>query len=608
MTTLELLAPAKDLEFGKAAIDHGADAVYIGAPSFSARKAAGNSIQEIEKLINFAHFFDARVYVALNTMLFDHELEEAERIIRQVYNAGADALIIQDMGILEMDLPPLALHASTQTHNASPEKVKFLEKTGFQRVILARELSLQEISAIRHTTHVELEAFVHGALCVSYSGQCYMSQAICQRSGNRGVCSQPCRSTYDLTDKDGKVIVKNKHLLSLKDLNLSDQLEDLVNAGVTSFKIEGRLKDISYIKNITALYRQRLDTFLENKPDYRKSSSGKSMVLFAPDARRTFNRGYTSYHLKGRTEKMASFLTQKSIGTYVGKVLKLGISHFQYAGEDLTNGDGICFFNKNGELAGFNVSGIKGNFITPSSMEELYAGAELYRNLDFTFENQLKKSENLRRIGIHMEFGEIPEGFYISIRDEAQITSRYEINAPKSKAEKPENARLNTKTQLTKLGDTQFYLLSFTDKLSEPYFLSLSELNLFRRQAVEKHYQTRLSAYERTEAKFTPNAEPCPWSVLDYKGNVANAQAIRFYKRHGVSDIEKAFELLPEVQYAQKEVMTTKHCIRYQLDACPVHQRNGNKLPDPLFLRDNHHTYRLAFDCKNCRMNVILVS
>ncbi|MEN6622884.1 MAG: peptidase U32 family protein, partial [Smithella sp.] len=343
VTSLELLAPAGNADIGIAAINHGADAVYIGAPRFSARAEAGVSIVDITRLVRHAHLYNAKVYIALNTILKNRELEEAGGIIRSVYEEGADGLIIQDAGLLELDIPPIPLIASTQMHNNTAEKIKFLENMGFQRVILARELSLVEIANIRRKTRIELEAFVYGALCVSYSGQCYMSQAITGRSGNRGVCAQPCRSRYSLIDGSGNEIVHNKYLLSLKDLNLINKIPDLVAAGVSSFKIEGRYKGIEYVKNITAACRQAIDRFMSGNSGYRKSSSGLSLLTFSPDPVRTFNRGYTQYFFSGRNEKSASLNTQKSIGQSLGKIIELGKDFFRLAGHELQNGDGLCF-------------------------------------------------------------------------------------------------------------------------------------------------------------------------------------------------------------------------------------------------------------------------
>ena len=400
VTPLELLSPAGNADIGIAAIDHGADAIYIGAPKFSARADAGVSVADIARLIRHAHLYYAKVYVALNTIMTDRELAESLDIIRAVYQLGADGLIIQDAGLLELDLPPIPLIASTQMHNNTAEKVRFLEAVGFQRVILARELTISEIADIRrNTSKIELEAFVHGALCVSYSGQCYMSQAVVGRSGNRGVCAQPCRSHYTLIDGDGNVIQKNKFLLSLKDLNLMNRIPDLVAAGVTSFKIEGRYKGIEYVKNVTAAYRQAIDQFISGHSDYRKSSSGVSALTFSPDPDRTFNRGYTQYFISGPGEKVASIDTQKAIGQYLGEITGVGKDFFRIARHDLQNGDGLCFFTKNNDLAGFRVDRMAKEKIYPNSMNGLEIGTSLYRNHDMALARILKRTPHSRGNG-----------------------------------------------------------------------------------------------------------------------------------------------------------------------------------------------------------------
>ena len=346
---LELLSPAKNYEQGCEAINHGADAVYIGAPSFGARVAAGNSVEEIESLARYAHLYHAKVFATVNTLLFDDEVEEAVKLLHQLYNAGVDAAIIQDLGLLECDLPPIELHASTQTHNASLERIQFMEQVGFSRVILARETSLEQMKQIRSNTHIDLEAFVQGALCVCYSGQCYLSQYISGRSGNRGCCGQPCRSAYDLYNGQGRMLLKDSHLLSLKDFSAAQQLQSMIDAGITSFKIEGRLKDMGYVKNVTAYYRQLLDSIMEGRPDLHPSSSGKCRFFFVPDLEKTFNRGFTDYFLRQR-QTMASFATQKSLGKRLGKVKSVGNGSITLnTREPLTSGDGLCFFNSQGQ-------------------------------------------------------------------------------------------------------------------------------------------------------------------------------------------------------------------------------------------------------------------
>lgn len=602
MIKLELLAPGKDLEHGKAAINHGADAVYTGAPKFSARKAAGTSLSEIEELARYAHLFRSKVYVALNTILYDHELEEAQQLIRDIYHAGADALIIQDMGILEMELPPLPLFASTQTHNTTPEKVLFLEKAGFKRVILARELSLPEISQIRNQTRVELESFVHGALCVSYSGQCYMSQAICGRSGNRGECAQPCRSSYDLTDSRGNVIVKNKHLISMKDLNLSLEIPELIRAGITSFKIEGRLKDISYIRNIVSHYRKTIDAFLEENPDYRKASSGVCSCNFEPDPEKTFNRGYTTFHIHGRKDKLSTFHTQKSVGTRIGEVIKTEGNRLFFNGQDLNPGDGICFYSKQNELKGFLVNRSEKGCITPSTMTDIFPGTILYRNFDIQFESRLKNSAGNRKVPVEMLVSGDESVLRLSVSDDEENQILLEKKLTGIKASHPEKAENTLLSQLGKLGNTNFILKSIRADFSVIPFLQISQMNDIRREAAALLLQKRTDSYHREERCLVTGNHPYPQTVLDYRANISNRLAEKFYKRHGVEKTEQAFELNPGLSEAV--VMVTKHCIRYQLDACLLRDKENN-FQEPLYLKDQNHRYRLKFNCKDCVMQII---
>jgi 23S rRNA 5-hydroxycytidine C2501 synthase len=604
VTSLELLAPAGDADIGIAAVDHGADAVYIGAPKFSARAAAGVSVADIARLIRHAHLYYARVYVALNTILMDRELAESLDIIQKIYQLGADGLIIQDVGLLELDLPPIPLIASTQMHNNTPEKVRFLEAVGFKRVILARELSLPEIADIRRNSKIELEAFVHGALCVSYSGQCYMSQAVSGRSGNRGVCAQPCRSHYSLTDSDGNKIQQNKYLLSLKDLNLMKAIPDLVSAGVTSFKIEGRYKGIDYVKNVTAAYRKIIDEFISGHSNYRRSSSGASALTFSPDPDRTFNRGYTQYFISGRNEKVASIDTQKSIGQYLGKITAVGKDYFKLARHDLQNGDGLCFFTRQNDLAGFRVNQVDQGKIYPNSMKALEIGASLYRNHDTAFAKILKKSSGERRMAVEMDF--IQENTFIRLtaRDEDGNEAGTVKEVSLEPARNTILAREQIKKHLTSTGNTPYQIARLTIQPQEPGFLPASTLNGIRREVLEKLTQTRHEAYPRQETPFTPNNAPYPEKTLNFHANVANALAKRFYERHGATVTEPAFEALSDT--TGKTVMTTRYCIRHQLDLCPKLHCAGDSVKEPLKLRDAHHTYRLEFDCRQCQMFLIL--
>jgi putative protease len=604
-TSLELLSPAGNADIGIAAIDHGADAVYIGAPKFSARADAGVSVADINRLIRHAHLYYAKVYVALNTILTDGEIAESLNIIREVYQLGADALIIQDVGLLELDLPPIPLIASTQMHNNTAERVRFLEAVGFKRVILARELSLSEIADIRRqTSKIELEFFVHGALCVSYSGQCYMSQAVAGRSGNRGVCAQPCRSHYTLIDGDENVIQKNKFLLSLKDLNLMNRIPDMIAAGITSFKIEGRYKGIEYVKNVTAAYRQAIDRFISGHSGYHKCSSGLSALTFSPDPERTFNRGYTQYFIAGLGEKVASIDTQKAIGQYLGEITCVGKDFFCIARHDLQNGDGLCFFTKKNDLAGFRVERVEKEKIYPNSMKGLSTGTRLYRNHDMALSRILKKSSGVRRIAVEMDFVQEDTLIRLVVRDEdgneAGTAKDILFEPPRD----PSHAIKQIETHLTSTGNTPYQVAKLTIQPRTPGFLPVSLLNSIRRNVLETLTRTRREAYPRQSITFTPNDAPYPEKKLDFHANVFNSLARQFYERHGAAITEPAFEALSDTN--GKTVMTTRYCIRYQLDLCPKTQRSGHSVKEPLRLRDAHHTYRLEFDCRQCQMFLIM--
>ncbi len=601
---LELLAPAKNADIGMAAIDHGADAVYIGAPKFSARAEAGNELENIARLIRHAHLYYAKVYVALNTILTDAEIPQALAIVHTVSDMGADGLILQDTGLLELDLPRIPLIASTQMHNDTLEKVKFLEDVGFQRVILARELSCEEIREIRRETRIELESFVHGALCVSYSGQCCMSQAVAKRSGNRGVCAQPCRSRYTLTDGDGNTVADKKFLLSLKDLNLSRQIPDLVAAGVTSFKIEGRLKEMDYVKNVVAAYRIAIDDFIKEHPEYRRASSGASAFTFAPDLNKTFNRGYTTCFIHGRKEKIASFDTQKAIGEKVGTVASIGRDYFTVSNSNLENGDGLCFFNRENNLAGLRVNQVKDGRIYPNSMKELRAGTPLFRNHDQAFSRILKKKSATRQIALEISFCQDTKGICLKLADEDGRQSRYDMPMEFELAKNPDRMKEQILTNLARTGDTPYAVIKVNIPAETPGFLPLSMLNEIRRKALEHHTQIRLETYPAKRVQFVPNSAPYPKTELDFTANILNDYARKFYQRHGVRSLEPAFETFADP--FGKVVMTTRYCIRHQLDACLKEPGNRKRLPEPLRMDDGRHCYRLEFDCKKCRMQVIL--
>jgi putative protease len=609
-TALELLAPAGNARIGKAAIDHGADAVYIGAPKFGARANASNTIADIADLIGYAHLYHARVYIALNTILTDAEIPQALELIHAVHEVGADGLILQDVGLLELALPPIALIASTQMHNTTPEKVKFLEDVGFQRVILARELSLKEIVAIRARTTVALEAFVHGALCVSYSGQCYMSQFAMKRSGNRGVCAQPCRHRYTLTDGEGRAVMEDKYLLSLKDMNRLDSIGVLAAAGVTSFKIEGRYKEMGYVKNITAAYSLALDRFIAANPTYRRAASGTCAFQFEPDPRKTFNRGYTAYFLSRERQKTASLDTPKAMGEFVGKVEALGRDFFRIRDSDLTNGDGLCFLSKKQALTGCRVDRVRKGKIYPNSMKDLAVGTALFRNFDIVFSRALARSERCRTISVMMRFRQTETGISLSIEDEDGIAAAHRQDTRFEPARDPQRARYNIQTQLARTGDTPYRVTSVFISPDQPGFLALSALNELRRKALEKLTEARLTRHPRQDRSILPNSVPYPETELDYRANILNTHAEAFYSRHGAKIKGYALESMrgpSEGESASKPVMTTRYCLRFELDACLRAGSAGSRkiLKPPLRISDRRQTYRLEFDCRACCMRII---
>lgn len=599
---IELLSPAKDLNCGIEAINHGADAVYIGAPKFGARAAAGNSLEDIRELCEYAHLYGARIYVTLNTILKEDELEEAERMIWDLWRVGTDALIIQDMGITRLNLPPIPLHASTQTDNRTPEKVRFLEAAGFTQVVLARELSLNEIRRISEATTVPLEVFVHGALCVSYSGQCYLSAALSGRSANRGECAQYCRLPYTMVDATGTEIVTYKHLLSLKDMNRSDQLEALLDAGVSSLKIEGRLKDVGYVKNITAYYRKKLDAVLSRRPEYRRASAGRSTYTFEPVAEKSFNRGFTPFLLEGRTADITAFNTPKSLGEPVGTVKEIKGNSFTVAGlKQLSNGDGLVFFNRKGELEGFRVNRVEANRVFPLDMPQLTPKTPLYRNFDQAFDKLLAKPSAERKLSVEIEFLDNPFGFTLCMEDETG--ARIMLTEPFAKELARRERQDNIRTQLSKLGNTPFEASKVVVGLSENWFVPSSLLADMRRRGVEKLLEARRARYPReTVKRVQPSVSiPFPERQLTYLGNVANGKARSFYQDHGVEQIDPAFELSP-----RKDVplMFTKHCLRYSMGWCPTYQKDKSPYKEPYYLLYKDTRLRLQFDCKHCQMLV----
>lgn len=616
---LELLAPAKNLECGIAAIHHGADAVYIGAPRFGAREAAGNSVGEIQKLASEARVFGARTYVALNTILYDNELDEAGKIIRQVYEAGADALIIQDFGLLEMDLPPIAFHASTQANNFTVGKIKFLQEVGFKRAVLARELSLEQIKEIAGNTTIELEAFVHGSLCVSLSGQCFMSHNVGGRSANRGACAQPCRKKYTLKDASGKVIVRDKHLLSLKDLNRSKSIRELAQAGIRSFKIEGRLKGIDYVKNITAYYREELDRILEEKPDYKPASLGKTIFFFTPDPAKTFQRGATEYFLRGRKDPVAGMNSPKSLGEEIGEVTAITRDSFKISGsKQISNNDGLTFIGCDGESAGIKVNKAENGFIYPDRMNGVFVGARIYRNSDQSFQMALERKSAERKIPVTITLVETPDGFSVGAAlvtafEEAptrDAPTGFSLLMSKIPANDPDKSRENILRQLTKSGDTPFVVTDINTGGNEQYFFTSQQLNELRRGLLDLLLsdRKRLPSIRTTQElsvliNSTDKKIPYPADDFHFENNISNRLAMQFYRRHGIDKPEMAVER--RTVTGRLQVMTTKHCLKHELGYCPKFGGTSpSGLSEPFVLNDGANHFELEFECRNCMMKI----
>ena len=595
MTPLELLAPAKNLVCGIAAIDHGADAVYIGAPKFGARAAVGNSIDDIRQLCEYAHPYGVKIYVTLNTIVYDDELDEVKKLIDQLAEVGVDAILVQDMGLLEfMDGKPFEIHASTQTDNRTAEKVRWLQQIGFSRAVLARELSADEIAEIhREVPDMELEVFVHGALCVSYSGICFASQHCFQRSANRGECAQFCRMRFSLVDADGVEIERERYLLSLKDMNQSDNLEKLIEAGAVSFKIEGRLKDVAYVKNVTAAYSEKLNAFIRKHPaEYCRASKGRCEYTFTPNLNRTFNRGYTTYFVNGRQPDIASFDTPKAVGEFVGRVKEIRHDSFNVAGmASFANGDGLCFLNSDRQFEGFRANRVAGNRIYPFKMPAgLRPGMALYRNNDQEFERILSKPSATRKIPIRIALRTVDDGFELSANLDASI---YKLHFSLEHQLAQKSPRENIIRQLSKLGDT-IYLCSEVDIPEDfNYFIPNSQLSDMRRQLVEalgrKSSNTSISCIAGN-ARIPSNSYP-------YLNNISNHQAATFY---GVDELS-AYEL----KGGDGPIMQCRHCLRYSLGYCV---KRGGKRPtwhEPLSLvLGDGRRFRLEFDCQHCQMNV----
>jgi 23S rRNA 5-hydroxycytidine C2501 synthase len=636
----ELLAPARDLVGGKVAIDAGADAVYIGAPRFGARARAGNELDDIAALVEYAHPYWARVYVTVNTLLRDEELEEARALIWRLHAMEVDGIIIQDVGLLETDLPPIPLIASTQMHNATPEQVRFLEQIGFRRAILARELSLSQIREIGAAARgIELEAFVHGALCVSYSGQCTLSYALGGRSGNRGDCAQPCRRTYSIVDYNSRPLVKNRYLLSLRDMNRIADLGDMLDAGVTSFKIEGRLKDELYVANVVSAYRQALDKAMAETGretarfagrEVGRASSGRSEAGFVPNLDKTFNRGYTPYFLHGRGAagddprdptpgdlSPGSIDTPKMAGEPVGVVVAVTAREFTLKPHpliDLKAGDGIAYFDAAGRLRGTVVNRVeptkRGLIITPNVISGIAVRTEIRRNHDHIWLNKVRDQMPVRSIGVLFTLIERSYGFELQVEDEDGNTASGQISVAREPARNLEQAVETAQRQLAKTGGTQYHSEGVILEWSQPTFLPISALNDLRRLALDALTAIReasrpVPTEPPVHSTAAQQAVPYPTTTLDFRGNALNARAVAFYRRHGVTEIEPAAE--SGLDMHGRVVMTTRYCIKEELGWCP-RQGKPPKLEDPLFLEDeDNHRYALRFRCREypaCGMDI----
>lgn len=601
---IELLSPAKDLSTGKTAVKAGADAVYIGGPGFSARSAAGNSWEDIKELCGFAHQFYAKVYVAVNTIFYDGEEADVQNSLDQAYNAGADAIIIQDPGILELDLPPIPVIASTQFHNYDPDHVRFLQDTGISRVILARELSLDQIKSVRKAApDIELEAFVHGALCVSFSGRCYFSQYLSGRSANRGRCMQVCRLTFDLSDGNGRTIVKDQYLLSPKDMNLSDELEKMLEAGITSFKIEGRLKDPSYVGNVTAYYSDKLNSIIaESGGKYRRASSGKVKLNYKPDLSRSFNRGFTKYFINGRKETVISPGLQKSVGEYIGTVKKTGRDYFILDSlHDLKNGDGICWISGDGKLEGININTVNGEQIFPNRKMPESTSIKIYRNENPSYEKSVVAGAD-RRIGVSIEIGSSDKIISVRAEDEDGISAELEFTHDGSVSQNTELNRKNFIKQFSKAGNTIFEVKHIDIKTKADYFVPVSVMNQWRREILDALLKKRLENYPRTKIVHNNKIPQYPQKHIDRSYNVSNSLAEKFYRKAGAETVDRAYEISDRDSI--KTLMTTRHCIKHHLNACAKFG-GTEKLTEPLYLVLKGRKFRLEFDCVNCVMKVM---
>lgn len=611
MRKIELLAPAKNADTGIEAILHGADAVYIGGPGFGARTAASNSIANIQRLCDFAHIYGAKVYVTLNTILYDDELADVEALVAELYSIGVDALITQDLALLSLDIPPIALHASTQMDNCTPERAQFLEAAGYSQIVLARELSVEQIRHVHAATSLPLEAFVHGALCVSYSGRCYASEYCFGRSANRGRCAQFCRLAFDLVDNDGHTIAADRHLLSLRDMNRSASLEEMMDAGVSSFKIEGRLKDTGYVKNVTAFYRQEIDKIIAQRPaEFQRSSRGVTHLKFEPSLTKSFNRGFTEYLLHTRTADLWNFSTPKSMGEYVGTVRRVGKRSLEIAANHtLNNGDGLAFVNALGKLEGFRVNKVEGREIIPLKMPSLTVGTKLYRNEDRMWEGMLAKPTAERIIPIGIALRETRDGYELSSYLTSSHTTCEHLLATCSfaaellTAVKPQ--RDNIMRNLSKFGGTPFDAVSIEIETNGERFIPASLLSEMRRELVAETIAALQRQHkEQRDKRRVDSLKHLKAESLPFTANTANGAAERWLRSKGVKNIEPAFEIKQPVAGA---LMTCRHCLRYAFGQCPKETNHRPRWNEPVSLRlPDGRSFLLRFDCTMCEMQVMM--
>ena len=627
---LELLAPARDSDIGIEAVIHGADAVYIGGPSFGARAAADNTVKDIARLTQYAHRFNSRIFVTLNTILRDDELEPARKLAWQLYDAGVDALIIQDMGLLELELPPIQLHASTQTDIRTPEKARFLQDSGLSQIVLARELTLEQIAAIdaalgprNAPNRAVLEFFIHGALCVAYSGLCYISHAHTGRSANRGDCSQACRLPYEVKDAQGRIVAHDKHVLSMKDNNQSDNLRALIDAGIRSFKIEGRYKDMAYVKNITAHYRLLLDEILEERPEFVRSSSGHSTFSFTPDPNQNFNREFTDYFVQGRKVDIGAFDTPKNPGQPIGWVSKVLSDHLELTADDsetlLNNGDGLCYYDLQKTLVGLQINRAEATAqagvwkLWPkdpmASFKDLRVDVHINRNRDMQWTRTLDKKSAERLIDVYIALRDEGHGVRLEFMDIDGHRGSATLDGPFQVANDPAQSETKLRQGLQRLGDTIFKPVSVELNLAQPWFIPASQLNASRRAAVEALETARTNAWQRLP-RATPVDPPVPYpeDSLSYLANVFNQHARDFYAKHGVNIIAAAYESHEEE--GEVSLMITKHCVRFSLNLCPKQAKGvtgvqGTVRAEPLQLINGKEKLTLRFDCKPCEMHVM---